>query len=156
MRTRILVALLALSVMTLVSCTKKTPETTTTDTLSTSTTTTTHVIKVSRIDLGREMTADRRVITTGNASFTPGDTVFASVILSGPAEPTQVTARWTSADGQLVAESTETVTAGQLETAAMFHMVKPAGLPPGTYRVDILANGQVLNTKEFTVTAPSP
>jgi hypothetical protein len=153
MRTRILIALLALSVITLVSCTKKTPETTTD---MQSTTTTTHVIKVSRIDLGREMTADRRVITTGDASFTPGDTVFASVILSGPAEPTQVTARWTSADGQLVAESTETVTAGQLETAAMFHMVKPAGLPPGTYRVDILANGQVLNTKEFTVTAPSP
>jgi hypothetical protein len=145
MRIRILLALLA---FVLVSCTPKTPET------QTSTTTTeTHTVKVNRVDLGREMTADRRVVTWGTA-FAPADTVFASVALTGPTTPTQVTARWVTADGQLVEETTETVTAGDTETATMFYLVKPAGLPPGNYKLEIVSDGVVVSTREFMIEAP--
>ena len=141
---------LAFLAIALISCSKKSPETQTT---TQSTTAATHGVRVSRIDLGRELTSDRRVVSWNN-SFTPGDTVFAAVVLTGPAPPTQVTARWTSADGQVVGETTETVTVGEGETATMFHLVKPAGLPPGSYKVEILVNGQVVSSKDFTITAP--
>ncbi len=117
-------------------------------------TTGTRGVRVEEVALGREMTADRRVITTGNATFTPGDTVFASVILAGPVPATQLTARWKSADGTLVHESTQTVAPGSEGTAVLFQVVKPAGLAPGTYTLEVLADGEVVATKEFTVTAP--
>jgi hypothetical protein len=33
-------------------------------------------------------------------------------------------------------------------------MVKPAGLPPGAYKLEVLVDGQVVNSKDFTITAP--
>ena len=139
----------ALLVSALISCTKKSPEA---DTTKQSTMTTTHGVKVTRIDLGRELTSDRRVVSWNN-SFAPGDTVFAAVVLTGPGAPTQVTARWSSADGQVLGETTETVAVGEGETATMFHLVEPTGIPQGSYKVEILVDGQVVGSKDFTITA---
>ena len=141
----------ALLSLAMVSCSKKesVPESQTT----TQTTTETHTVRVSSIDLGRGLTSDRRVITT-DQSFTPGDTVYAAVVLAPPVPPSQVTARWVSSDGTVVYESTLPVTPGETEAVMQFKMVKPAGIPPGSYKVEILADGQVVSSKEFTVTAP--
>lgn len=144
--------LIAVSAISLVSCSrsKTVPESrTTTDT----TTTVTRTVKVSQIDLGRALSSDRRVVTT-DQPFTPGDTVYAAVILTGPVPASQVTARWTASDGTVVAEDTQTVAASDAEEVAQFHMVKPAGLPPGNYRVDVLVDGQVVSTKDFTIASP--
>ncbi|TMQ59344.1 MAG: hypothetical protein E6K75_04165 [Candidatus Eisenbacteria bacterium] len=100
------------------------------------------------------MTADRRVIATGNESFTPGDTVFASVVLAAPVPAAQLVGRWKAADGTVVYESTQAVQPSQDEAAVIFHLVKPAGLPPGAYTLEVLADGRVAGTKEVTVVAP--
>src|SRR5438876_12142909 len=50
-------------------------------------------IRIARIVLGREMTADRRVIATGKESFTRGDTLFASVVLVAPVPAPQPASR---------------------------------------------------------------
>ena len=111
-------------------------------------------IRIARIVLGREMTADRRVIATGNESFTPGDTVFASVVLAAPVPAAQLVGRWKAADGTVVYESTQALLPSQDEAAVIFHLVKPAGLTPGTYTLEVLADGRVVGTKEVTVVAP--
>ena len=66
----------------------------------------------------------------------------------------QVTARWTSSDGQVVYEATQEAMPSETEAVMQFQMVKPAGLAPGSYKVEILVDGQVVSTKEFTVVAP--
>jgi len=143
---------IALLSLALLSCSRKesVPESQTT---AQSTTTETHKVHVRSIDLGRGLTSDRRVITT-DQPFTPGDTIYAAVVLAPPVPPSQVTARWSSADGQVVYESTLPATPGETEAVMQFKMVKPAGIPPGTYKVEILVDGQVVSSKEFTVTAP--
>jgi hypothetical protein len=142
--------LIALAAAALASCTRKVetvPES------QTSTTTETHTVVVKSIDLGRGLTSDRRVITTDQA-FTPGDSVYASVVLTPPVPATHATARWTSSDGQVVYESTQDVTPSETEAVTQFVMAKPAGLAPGTYKLEILVDGQVVSSKDFTVTAP--
>ncbi len=141
----------ALLSLVLLSCSKK--ESVPGSQTTTQTTTETNTVHVSSIDLGRGLTSDRRVITT-DQSFTPGDTVYAAVVLAPPVPPSQVTARWVSSDGTVVYESTLPVTPGETEAVMQFKMVKPAGIPPGSYKVEILADGQVVSSKEFTVTAP--
>jgi len=145
-----ILCLVTLSAFALISCSRKgsVPEG---QTSTQSTTTETHAVHVQRIDLGRGLTSDRRVITT-DQPFTPGDTVYAAVVLAAPVPPAQVTARWTSADGQVVFESTLPVTPGETEAVLQFKMARPAGIPPGTYKVEILVDGQVISSKEFTVT----
>ena len=129
----------------LVSCTRK-PESETS-----TTTTTTEKVQVSRIDLGRTIGTDRRIITT-TESFAPRDTVYASIILAAPAPAGQVTARWTSADGTVVSESTQMVSPSQTETMTEFYITKPEGLAPGAYTLEILVDGEVASTKQFIVT----
>ena len=141
--------LIALAAAALASCTRKVetvPE-------SSTSTTETHTVVVKSIDLGRGLTSDRRVITTDQA-FTPGDSVYASVVLTGPVPATHATARWTASDGQVVFESTQDVTPSETEAVTQFVMAKPAGLAPGTYKLEILVDGQVVSSKDFTVTAP--
>ncbi len=110
-------------------------------------------VRVEQIVLGREMTADRRVITTGNETFEPADTVFASVTLAAPTPAAQLVGRWKAPDGTVVYESTETVQPSNEETAVTFHMVKPSGLRPGTYTLELLQGGQVVGTKQVTIVA---
>ena len=146
---------LAVLAIALISCARKesVPESQTSTQSSTTETKTHSTVHVNRINLGRGLTSDRRVITTDQA-FTPGDTVYASVVLAPPVSGSRVTARWTSSDGQVVFESTQDVAPSETEAVLQFQMVKPAGLAPGGYKLEILVDGQVVSSKEFTVTAP--
>jgi hypothetical protein len=139
---------LALLTIALISCTRKE----TVPDSQTSTTTTETRVQVSRVDLGRELASDRRVISWSN-TFAPKDTVYAAVVLTAPVPAAQVTARWTSADGQIVSESTQMVTPSETEAVTQFQVVKPEGLAPGTYKLEILVDGQVVSTKDFAVAA---
>jgi len=141
-------ALLAVFALTVVSCTSKQPETQTT-----TTTTETNTVHVKSLDLGRTLSSDRRVVTT-DTPFAPSDTVYGSLDLEGPVPASQVTARWLAADGSVVSETTVPVTASDTEGATQFQFAPPAGLAPGTYKMEIVVDGQVVNTKEFTVAAP--
>ena len=141
-------ALLAVFAFTVVSCSSKQPETQTT-----TTTTETNTVHVKALDLGRSLSSDRRVVTT-DTPFAPTDTVYASMDLEGPVPASQVTARWVAADGTVVSEETVPVTASDTEGATQFQFAPPANLAPGSYKMEIVVDGQVVNTKEFTVAAP--
>jgi len=137
-----------LLIAAVLSCSRsQTPDT---QTSTQSSTTTTQRVTVSRIDLGSGLTSDRRVITTEGA-FAPHDTVYAAVVLAPPSPAADVTARWTAPDGAVVSETTQTVTPSDAEAVTQFQVVKPEGLAPGTYKLEIVVDGQVVSTKEFTV-----
>jgi hypothetical protein len=105
-------------------------------------------VRVSRIDMGRSLNADRTINDTTN-SFKPNDTIYASIVTEGIAATTTLKARWTYQDGQVVNESTQTIApAGDARTE--FHIAKPDGWPTGKYTVEVFLNGSSAATRPST------
>jgi hypothetical protein len=141
------VALCLMTVVGVTACQKKTAQTDTST--SDATTQTTPVVEVARIDLGKGVGADNRVTDPADA-FTPGETVYATVVTNGSAPTAEIRTVWTFQDGQIVDESTRTI-APTGEAATEFHITKPAGLPIGKYKVEVFLNGASAGTKDFEV-----
>ena len=116
---------------------------------ATGTTGTSIGVRVSHIDMGRSLNADRTINDTTD-SFKPNDTVYASIATEGTAATTTLKARWTYQDGQVVNESTQTIApAGNARTE--FHIAKPDGWPPGKYTLEVFVNGSSAATRAFDV-----
>jgi hypothetical protein len=106
-------------------------------------------VRVVAVTLGREVGADKRV-TTAVDTFSPTDTIYASVDTQGAAPAATLVARWTYQDGQVVHEESQSIApAGPASTE--FHISKPDGWPKGTYRVEILLDGTSASTASFRV-----
>jgi len=139
-------SVLALTLVAALSgaCTKKS------DTPGTTGTTGTGAgVRVSQIDLGRSLNADKTIGDNTN-SFKPTDTIYASVATSGSAPTTAVRARWTYQDGQVVNESTQTI-APTGDARTEFHISKPDGWPPGKYKLEVFLDGSPAGNKDFEV-----
>jgi flagellar hook assembly protein FlgD len=93
--------------------------------------------------------ANKRV-TDETDDFKQADVIYASVVTSGAAPNTNVTARWTFQDGQVV-DSTTQVISPSGDAATEFHISKPGGLPKGKYKLEVLVNGTSAETEEFEV-----
>src|SRR3981081_65303 len=89
---------LTLAAMLSAGCTKKND-----NPGATGTTGTVAGVRVSQIDIGRSLNADKAITDTTD-SFKPNDTVYASIATEGTAATTTLKARWTYQDGQVVNE----------------------------------------------------
>jgi hypothetical protein len=108
---------------------------------------------VSAIDLGRSLKPDLK-IDDNTDTFRPGDVIYASIETKGSGSAT-VAARWTFQDGQLVDESTRTISLNGNDPARTeFHLSKPGGWPVGKYHLVITLNGTTAGTKDFEVKQP--
>jgi hypothetical protein len=106
-------------------------------------------VRVSQIDMGRSLTADRTISDKAD-SFKPNDTVYASIATEGAAATATLKARWTYQDGQVVDESTQTIApTGAARTE--FHVSKPDGWPAGKYKLEVFLNGSSAATRDFEV-----
>ena len=106
-------------------------------------------VQVADVTIGRGVSADKHVANQSD-TFAARDTIYASVHTTGAAPNTNLTARWTFQDGQVVDERTETISpSGDAYTE--FHISKPSGWPAGKYTLHVLVNGQETQTKDFTV-----
>ena len=106
-------------------------------------------VRVSHIDMGRSLTA-AKTINDNTASFKPNDTIYASIATEGTAATATLKVRWTYQDGQVVDESTQTITpTGDARTE--FHISKPDGWPTGKYKLDVILNGSSAATRDFEV-----
>ena len=106
-------------------------------------------VRVSQIDMGRSLTADKTI--SGNTdSFKPNDTIYASVATTGTATTAALKARWTYQDGQVVNESTQTI-APTSDARTEFHISKPDGWPAGKYKLEVFLNGSSAATRDFEV-----
>jgi len=116
---------------------------------TTGTTGTSAAIRVSQIDMGRSLTADK-TINDKTDSFKPNDTIYASVLTEGAAPTATLKARWTYQDGQAVKESTQTI-APTGDARTEFHISKPDGWPTGKYKLEVFLNDSSAATKDFEV-----
>ena len=106
-------------------------------------------VRVSQIDLGRSLNADK-TINDNTDTFKPNDAIYASIATEGSAATATLKARWTYQDGQVVNESTQTITpTGNARTE--FHISKPDGWPTGKYKLETFLNGSPSVTKDFEV-----
>jgi hypothetical protein len=116
---------------------------------ATGTTGTSAGVRVSQIDIGRSLTADK-TINDRTDSFKPNDTIYASILTEGAAPTATLKARWTYQDGQAVKESTQTIAPiGDARTE--FHISKPDGWPTGKYKLEVFLNDSSAATKDFEV-----
>ena len=116
---------------------------------SSRTSSTQNEVKVTDIDIGRSVGADKS-ISDKTSSFSPSDTIFVSVKTKGSAPNATLGARWTFENNQLVDESNQTI-APSGDAFSEFHVSKPEGWPAGKYQVEILLNGASAGTKSFEV-----
>jgi hypothetical protein len=109
-------------------------------------------VKVTDIDVGRSITADK-TIAEKTDSFGPVDTFYASVKTDGSGPSATLTARWTYEDGQVVDESRQDIapTGSATVTVTEFHVSKPDGWPAGGYKVEVLLNGASAGARDFKV-----
>ena len=121
-----------------------------TDTGSTATSTATAApASISEVQLGRHLTADKRVADATD-KFSPRDTIYAVAVTQGSSPNATVTVRWTYQDGgQVVKEDTRSIAANGTE-ATEFHISKPSGWPKGKYQVTLTMNGST-QSKDFEV-----
>lgn len=102
---------------------------------------------VNSVDLGNTIGADNK-IATPNATFASKDPVYASVTTDGP-NPGKLGARWTFQDGQVVHEETKDIPAGPQVT--QFQITKPDGWPVGKYKLEVMLDGAMVQSREFEV-----
>jgi len=108
---------------------------------------------VTSVTLGNSIGADMRVAAP-STTFAPNDTIYASVSTntSDPAAsvPGTLKATWTFEDGQVVNEESKSVNLTGVGNTE-FHITKPDGFPAGSYKVEISLDGNVVQSKDFTV-----
>ena len=111
-------------------------------------------VTVSGVDLGNAVGADMRV-TAPMTTFAPAETIHAAVT-TGTSDPaasvdSKLGARWTHIDSnQVVHEETKNlVLAGDGVTD--FQINRPDPWPTGRYKVEIMLDGTVVQTREFEV-----
>jgi hypothetical protein len=106
-------------------------------------------VRVSKIDIGRSLAADK-TINDSTGSFKPNDTIYASIATEGAAATVTLKARWTYQEGQVVNESTQTL-APTGDARTEFHISKSDGWPTGKYKLEVFLNGSSAATRDFQV-----
>lgn len=111
----------------------------------------TEALRVTDAELGRAIGADSRITDAGDTDdFAATDTIYVSVATEGTGTGSTLTARWTFEDGQVVDETSRTISPTG-PTVTEFHISMDGGMPAGTYTVEILLNGQSVEREDFEV-----
>jgi len=105
--------------------------------------------RLERIAVSRSVNSDDSPGAVA-ASFGKNDTVYVSMWRSNIPAGAEITARWFGPDGAQITEDKQVMTsAGDGYTS--FHAADTKGWAPGSYRVEILLNGQTKETVTFMV-----
>ena len=110
---------------------------------------------VNSVDLGNAVGADMRV-TAPMSSFSPKDATIYAAVSTGTSDPAasvagKLGAKWTHVDSsQVVHEESKDITfAGDGVTD--FQISRAGAWPTGKYKVEIMLDGAVVQTREFEV-----
>ena len=109
-------------------------------------------LTVSELDVGRRVNTAHQ-IDGATDTFTPEDTVWASVKTENTPSNTRLLTRWVYTEGdleQIIAEETHTtVTAGTGYTS--FFIANPDPWPTGSYEVRVGVEGEIRKVREFHI-----
>ena len=111
---------------------------------------------IARIELGNALGSDQRVLAP-MLRFAPTDTIYASLVLGGQsATPHRLDARWSHLDSKqtVLAEGKTLIFNGNAVTT--FQISKPNGWPVGHYKLELLLDQVLVQTRLFEVDAPLP
>ena len=104
-------------------------------------------LRISRIQVGKALNPDNSV-AAHTTRFKPDDTIYVAILSDEPGFAT-ITVRWLL---YVQAISTATRDVSYTRAAATeFHLQNSGGFPVGNYRVEILINGKLAETREFKV-----
>lgn len=106
-------------------------------------------VTVTDLSLGNSVGADKKVEMPTD-TFSPKDTIFASVSTVGSAASSVIAVKWTFGDGQTVKEDSKTI-APTGPAVTEFSIQKPKGWPKGNYKVEVTVDGKPGPSKTFTV-----
>jgi hypothetical protein len=104
--------------------------------------------RVSNVMIGRLVGPNDR-ITEPTFQFTPKDTVHISVATEGAGGGGTLSAAWRSQNGEILQQTSAPVPAAGGNVA--FHLSRPEGLKPGTYKVIVFLGEDSVETKVFVV-----
>lgn len=107
-------------------------------------------VSVTDVSVGKALGPDKKVQTPVD-TFSPKDTIFASVSTDGSAPSSVIAVKWTyGANGQTVKEDTKTINpTGPAVTE--FSIQKPGGWPKGDYKIEVTVDGKPGPSKTFKV-----
>lgn len=105
-------------------------------------------VTFSSVELGSTVDANNKILASGS-SFSPKDTIYASVDTSGNGNAT-LAAKWIDQNGKTVHEDSKSLTSNGPQTTA-FLISEPGGFPAGKYKVDISLNGSQVASKDFSI-----
>jgi len=104
-------------------------------------------IRIASVQLGRALNTDNSV-GAHTTQFKPNDTFYVAILTEEPGAST-LTVQW-RLNGQLVSESSKDVSYMR-PAATEFHLQNSGGFPAGQYRVDVLVDGTLAESREFRV-----
>ena len=104
--------------------------------------------RVSNVMIGRQIGPNDRV-TEPTFQFAPKDTVHISVATEGAGGGGTLSAAWRSQNGEILQQTSAPVPAAGENVA--FHLSRPEGLKPGTYKVIVFLGEDSVETKVFVV-----
>jgi hypothetical protein len=86
-------------------------------------------------------------------TFAPADTIFASVRTENTPAGTRLTARWVYTEGgtETVVSENDLLTTQSGTGWTSFHITNPGPWPAGTYEFRVGVNGEVKESKSFSV-----
>ncbi len=107
-------------------------------------------VHVTDVSLGKSLGSDKKV-QNATDTFSPKDTIFASVTTDGAGTASTIYAKWTFQDGQVIRNDQRTISpTGPAVTE--FSIQKPDGWPTGGYKLDVsIDGGPSASTKSFKV-----
>jgi len=142
-------AVLCAAAILLVSACKKKDADVPATTLDTTVPVPVAVVSVAEIDVGKGLNPDKTVKDETD-DFGVRDTIYAVVKTTGTGTATPLAAKWTFQDGQVVNESSQSISPTG-DAVHEFHIEKATAWPKGTYKVEIILNGASAGTKEFEI-----
>ena len=105
--------------------------------------------KVTGIELGKALSADKK-IAAPMTTFGTRDTIFAVIASEGASKSTKVATRWTFQDTLVVAQDSQDLApTGPAWTE--FHITKPTRWPKGRYAVEVTVDSVAAGRKEFEI-----
>ncbi|MGO1540155.1 MAG: hypothetical protein ACTHZI_00840 [Luteimonas sp.] len=109
--------------------------------------------QVTRVEVGTQLDDDGAVAEAQTGLSSDDATIFATVTTTSEADiPAggNLAARWTYQDGQLVDERSVALSFTGEDTTT-FRIDNDEGWPAGSYTVEIILDGEVVETREFTI-----
>ena len=107
----------------------------------------TNPLTVETIQVGKTLNSDNSVGTIAQR-FKPDDTMYASVITSGPGSGT-LSVKWSSA-GRVISEQSKDVSYRD-RAATEFHIDFAGGFRAGPYKVELFLDGKPIGSRDVTV-----